>query len=330
MKRLLGWTIASGLVLVAGTAFAKPPVPISECGTVITEPGKYRVTQDLFCLPDQRGIQVFASDVTLDLKGHTITCDTSGDQDVSAVWVGNPSDPDSVVKDVWVKNGTVSGCTDGVIFFYGQSGKVTKITAVSNEDKGIFVLEAKDTLIKNNVGFGNLTAIGTAGGIGSEIKHNVLYDNLDAAIALESGIDSLVACNTSERDEFGVRIGPESSGNTVRGNHIIDSGAVGIGVYSFGISPEIFVPMPPDNVIKKNIVQGSGGGDVAELILRPPEFGGGVFALPECYNIWKNNQYGTSFGPVDCIAPTVELDDDDVCALDDDDDSDSDSDSDSD
>ncbi len=326
MKRLLGWTIASVLVLVAGAAFAKPPIPISECGTVITEPGKYRVIQDLFCLPDQQGIQIFASDVTLDLKGHAITCDTSGEEDVGAVWVGNPFNPDSVVEDVWVKNGTVSGCTDGVIFFFGQSGKVTEITAVGNEDKGIFVLGAKDTLIKNNVGFGNMTGIGTAGGIGSEIKHNVLYDNFDAAIALESGTDSLVACNTSERDVFGLRIGPFSSGNVVRGNYISDSAAVGIGVYGIGIPEQIFLPMPPDNVIKKNIVQGSGGGDMAELMLIPDDFGGGVFALPECYNIWDKNQYVTSFGPVDCIAPPIELDDDDVCALDDDDDSDSDSD----
>ena len=60
--------------------------------------------------------------------------------------------------------------------------------------------------------------------------------------------------------------------------------------------------------------------DLAEAMLNP--FDGSVFALPECLNTWKKNQYGTELGPVDCIAPPVELDDDDVCALDSDDDDD--------
>ena len=324
MMKALGCAIASALVLVAGTALAKPPLPISECGTVITQPGKYHVTQDLFCEPDQQGIQIFASDVTLDLKGHTITCDASGEESVGAVWVGNFFDPDLVVDNVWVKNGTVSGCNDGVIFFYGQSGKATKITATGNVGSGIFVLEAKDTLIKNNVGFGNGQAIGTSGGIGSEIKGNVLYDNFDVAIALEPGIDSLVACNTSERDVFGVRIGPLSSGNVVRGNHI-RNGGYGIALYGIGIPEMIFQPVPSDNLIRNNIVQGSGRFDLAEVVLNP--FTRLPFAPPECLNTWTKNQYVSLLGPVDCIAPPVELDDDDVCALDDDDD-DSDSDSD--
>lgn len=322
MKRLLGWIIASALVLVAGTAFAKPPVPISECGTVITEPGKYHVTQDLFCAPEQWGIWVLASDVTVDLKGNAITCDASGDFNVAAVFVGNLFDTTFVAEDVWVKNGTVSGCDNAIVFWYSQSGKATKITATGNFD-GITVFEAKDTLIKNNIGFGNWAAIESVFGIGTEIKGNVLYDNFDVAIALEPGVDSLVACNTSERNQFGIRIGPDSSGNVVRGNYIID-GVWGIGLYGIGVPGEIFLPMPPDNVIKKNVVVGNSGADLAEAMIGPA----GIFTLPECLNTWKKNQYIFELGPVDCIAPTVELDDDDVCALDDDDDSDSDSDSD--
>jgi hypothetical protein len=309
---------------VGGAALAKPPVPISDCGTVIIEPGKYVVTQDLFCAPDQWGIEVLASEVTVDLQGHTITCDASGEVDVAAVFVGNFSGTTFVTEDVWIKNGTVAGCDNAIVFWYGQSGKATKITATGN-NVGITVVGAKDTLIKNNVGFGNLRAIGTTGGIGSEIKHNVLYDNFDAGIALEAETDSLVACNTSKRDQFGVRIGPFSSGNVVRGNHI-SNGAWGIGLYGVGLSPDLIIfPMAAGNLVKNNIVEGSGAVDLAEGMLQPPP--GGVFTLPECLNTWKKNQYHTSFGPVDCIAPPVELDDDDVCALDDDDD-DSDSDSD--
>ena len=325
MKRLLGCTIAFALVLVAGTAFAKPPVVISECGAVITEPGKYRVTQDLFCAPEQWGIWVLASDVTVDLKGNSITCDASGEFPVAAVFVGNLFDTTFVAEDIWVKNGTVSGCDNGVVFWYSQSGKATKITATGN-NVGITVFEARDTLVKNNIGFGNAQAIGSNGGIGSEIRGNKLYDNFDVAIALEPGANSLVACNTSERDVFGVRIGPDSSGNVVRGNYIID-GAWGIGLYGIGLNPDLIgLPMASGNLIRNNIVEGSAFADLAEAMLTPDEFGGGLFLLSECLNTWTKNQYFTELGPVDCIAPPVELDDDDVCALDDDDDSDSDSD----
>ena len=322
MKRLSGCMIASALVLVAGVALAKPPVPISECGTVITEPGKYRVTQDLFCARDQQGIEVLASDVTVNLNGHTITCDASGEILVGAVLVGDFFDPTYVVSNVRVKNGTVSGCDDGVIFFYSQSGKATKITATGNVARGITVLEAKDTLIKNNVGFENNNAIESFGGMGTKIKGNLLYDNFGVAIGITGETDSVIACNQAERNDFGIQVGPFSSGNVVRGNYVSNAATGGITLYGFGIPEQIFEPVPFGNLIKNNVVQGSGVVDLSEIVFNP--FVGFPFVPPdaECQNTWRSNQYVTLLGPVDCIAPPVELDDDDVCALDDDDDDD--------
>jgi hypothetical protein len=37
-----------------------------------------------------------------------------------------------------------------------------------------------------------------------------------------------------------------------------------------------------------------------------------------CRNAWMNNQFGSELGPSDCIGASVELDEDEVCALDDD------------
>ena len=41
-----------------------------------------------------------------------------------------------------------------------------------------------------------------------------------------------------------------------------------------------------------------------------------------CRNTWRHNQFSIELGPNLCIGTTVELDDDDVCALGDDDDDD--------
>lgn len=61
--------------------------------------------------------------------------------------------------------------------------------------------------------------------------------------------DTLVACNTSERDVFSVRIWPFSSGNVVRGNYVSD-GAWGIGLYGIGIPEQMFLPMASGNLVR--------------------------------------------------------------------------------
>jgi hypothetical protein len=39
-----------------------------------------------------------------------------------------------------------------------------------------------------------------------------------------------------------------------------------------------------------------------------------------CLNAWEKNQFQTEYGPVGCFGIPVELEEEDVCALDDDDD----------
>jgi hypothetical protein len=57
-------------------------------------------------------------------------------------------------------------------------------------------------------------------------------------------------------------------------------------------------------------------------MVRPQGYTGDLLLHPDgtCLNTWEKNQFGTQLAPVGCIGFPVELDDDDVCALDDDDD----------
>ena len=272
--RILSLGAAGVLLLYAGTVLAAKPVPIFQCDTVITEPGKYFLTQSLFCLPDEQGIVVLSSDVTVDLKGHTITCDAANSELlVGAVLVGDYFDPEFILDDVRVRNGTVTGCHDGVIFFYTGSGKISKITATNNWDGGITLVDASNTritgntgsqndhfirafwggdnLIKENTAIENLIAIRTAGGQGNMIKGNSTTGTWDTGIWLDGDTDSTVKCNTSEWDFFAIAVGPFSEGNRITGNFINNVGA-GITMYGFGDTDVLYEPVASGNTIKHN------------------------------------------------------------------------------
>ena len=328
--RICGSASLAVLLLVAAPALAGKPVLISECGAKIYDPGKYFVTQDLYCDAGQQGIKVFSSDVTVNLKGHTITCD-QGAGLVGAVLVGGTDDDDGVydgLTNVRVKNGTVSGCDDAVIFFFTESGEISKITATNNDSPvgagGITLLEASNTVVKHNVGVDNYNAIRSFAGFNNEFKHNWSTGSTDTGLYVEGGTGSRLLCNTSEWDANGIGLGPDSSGNIVRGNFINNAGYSGIGLFTFFFDGSLYGGFPHDNVVTNNLVQGSPRADLVEAVFDFGIFDFAVLEDAQCQNRWKNNQYSTWISPENCIAPTVVLDDDDVCALDDDDDSDSD------
>lgn len=242
--------------------------------------------------------------------------------------VGDFFDPTLVFNDVRVKNGTASGCVAGVIFFYTESARVTKMRSIGSLDGGITLFGAIDTIVKNNVLVENNDGIQSFGGIRNRIKGNTLYDNFDDAIVVDDETDLTISCNTSERDAFGIAIGPFSSGIVVRGNLINNAAIAGLTLFGVGTPEEIFAPVPSGNLLRKNIVQGSGVVDLSEIVVNP--FTGEAFVPDgaQCQNTWKENQFVTQLGPIDCIGAPVELDDDDVCAVDEDDDSDDDEDDD--
>jgi hypothetical protein len=322
--RIYGSASLAALLLAAAPALAGKPVLISECGAKIYEPGKYFVTQDLNCAPGQQGIKVFSSDVTVNLKGHTITC-AQGAGLVGAVLVGGSDGDDGVyvgLTNVRVKNGTVSGCNDGVIFFYTESGEISKVTATNSYTPdgsaagGITLLEASNTVVKNNVGIDNFDAIRSFGGVNNKFKHNWSTGSRDAGLIVDAWeVGSSLVCNTSDRDLYGIAMGSGVE-NVVRGNLVTNAGDVGIVLYGLAWG-EFIWDEPFDNVVQKNLVQTSGRADLAEVLFDLVNYDLIVSDDAQCLNTWTKNQYSTWMGPENCVAPTVELDD--VCALDDDD-----------
>jgi hypothetical protein len=73
------------VALLVPAAPAGAATPVTACGTVLSSPGFYALTQDLNCTGgdySSSGIQVNSSDVNLQLNGHTITGGLFG------IWIG--------------------------------------------------------------------------------------------------------------------------------------------------------------------------------------------------------------------------------------------------
>lgn len=325
MKRLLGCSATSALVLVAGVALANPPVPISECGTIIAEPGKYKLMNDLVGCPDN-GVIITGSDIVFDLDGHSISCDTDGGLlRLGGVVVWEFINW-STISNVTVKNGHVSDCSDGILLAFTRDSKVKKMSSSGNlawygaSGTGITIWFSENALVTKNYTYGNeLQGIGVWDSAGTVVKHNMTTDN-SAGIWTEQVDATEVSCNKVFGNVDGVVIGPWSTGGLVKGNLAKWNWFGGIAAWGWG-GEQPWDAIAFGNTFRHNISE-ENPLDHVELAY---DFGSDtIFPHPdgECRNRWFENQFATSWGPDDCIGQPVELDDDDVCALDDDSDSD--------
>ena len=158
------WVSLPILLLLAGPVVAGPKgdghkdaMLVTECGTVLTEKGHYKLGNDLLDCPTD-GVIINGSHISLDLKKHEISCLDNGLEIRGVVIEGTELAP---VSKVSVKNGLISNCVEGVMLNYAEKSKVTKITATSNRlldgafGHGIAVHFSSKVAIHKNRTFGN-------------------------------------------------------------------------------------------------------------------------------------------------------------------------------
>ena len=129
----------------------------------------------------------------------------------------------------------------------------------------------------------------------------------------DMSIHSSISCNRSnQNDEHGIVLHGAVGQNVVRGN-VTNENALG-GIVLFGYDND---SIPTGNTIKHNIALANSGADFSENLFDPWS-GPYVEDGAPCRNNWKKNQFVTELGPDMCIGIPTQLDDDDVCAIDDD------------
>ena len=307
------------LILAAGSVLAAPPQSVTDCGTIITEPGNYKLVNNLLDC-EGGGVTIVSSKVKLDLKSHEISCADNGELIGGVVVAGTE---EAAVRNVTVKNGHVSNCVDGIVFMFTEDSRIMHMSSAGNHllddayGTGITVYFSHNNVIMKNHVYGNASdGIGSWGSSGNLFKHNTSSDNANGAgIYMETESNSRIMCNRMQGNDTGILLGPGSSGNLLRGNFA--SGNIGgIAMMGFAWDGFLWLDIPGGNTIKSNIAENNPWADFSEIYYDLVT--GEVLLHPEgtCMNTWKKNRFETEFGPPGCFGVPYELEDDDVCALD--------------
>ena len=220
-------TGAAGMVVTAGTADAAV-----SCGSLITE--SVKLTSNLNC--PAHGLFVGASNVVVDLGGHTITGPIAADpqQGFSGVSIG--SNRTSVI----VRNGTVRGFNRGVAVSPGANNAlITGLTLDANElGIGVFGSTTGQTadgvrIVKNTVTnttrFSGIQMTGT----GHRVEGNTIAMGAGSGV-LFNGHDNVIQANTITDSGFsGINQAPFPSApgpfhrNQIAGNTLLRNGRNG-------------------------------------------------------------------------------------------------------
>jgi hypothetical protein len=300
---------------------------IDDC-TVITEPGNYVVVSDIFvdqgCVnPDDPdfgfvGIQIAASDVHVNLGGHTIYGDPAGYGDGFAR--GLDTSGQGLQANISVNNGHVDGMGTLSNGLYIQSAKYVEITGVSstgntgfgmglifcevcsvsgsrfysNENAGIQTVFAGDSLDGDEISEGGIRITGsefsgslfsngiTIGFFGEqhEIIGNRFIGNGFNGIGefFMSGAPGHVIRGNRFEGNGFDGMRMCTSGNTIQANQVLDNGGNGIAIVE-GF-PCTFGPAGVDNLIKSNRSRGNGGVDMSD-------------ANADCLNSWTSNTFSS-------------------------------------
>ena len=191
------------------------PLAISpSCGQVITQ--NVVLTSNLNCA-DSDGLIVGASDIVIDLNGHTISGPDVDSQEKTSSKVGVmiPN-----MNNVVVQDGTIQGFQAGILMTGSQNVEVKGVVAKNNQiglfSTGASILNAHLSIIMNN-------QIGIAGHSTqqSTIENNILFQNTLAGVTLVNSDNSVITLNSITESGNGLYIDNQSNQNNVNFNNVL-------------------------------------------------------------------------------------------------------------
>ena len=251
-------------------------MPISGCGQVITSSGgsgSYYLTSNLTCTG--HGIKIYASNVTVDLNGFTLTGD--GDSIDSGIYIyGYNTYP---VSNIEIRNGTIRNFGNGIhtSTSYTSDIRIRDVRVLNNSQNGLYV-PALGTLVENCLVDSNGGDYGILAGNYATIINNSIRFNSGWGIfvswhCLISG-NTIISNNQSEDSSSGgLRV---YGGNYVKNNLVRLNNTRNIYVYN------------TDNVIEENVLTYSSGYGLYFVS------GGNFYANNRASGNTSGNYYGTS------------------------------------
>lgn len=268
------------LFALAGAVQADDAIPISSC-TTISMPGEFELIANLTASPGTTCITITASDVELELNGHTISGPGGGVDDFKAgiQVVG--------VMDVEIEGpGVVTGFARGIDFNGVDDSEVKGVTAMGNffgfvVNRDFFTPDltnlSENNEFEDNVSTGNnVHGFTLNGASNNQFEDNIASNNSDVGILLFDGTGNEVEENTTNGNGMdGIKVG----GGATSGGHVIEENtANGNDVHGIHI-----LAGSTDNTIEENTALNNNSVD--DL----------VDDNPNCDdNTWEDNQFGTA------------------------------------
>jgi parallel beta-helix repeat protein len=191
------------------------PLAISpSCGQVITQ--NVVLTSNLDCA-DSDGLIVGASDIVIDLNGHTISGPDADSQEKTSSKVGVmiPN-----MNNVVVQDGTIHGFQAGILMTGSQNVEIKGIVSKDNQigafSTGASIVNAHLSILMNNqIGFaGHSTQQAT-------IENNILYQNTLAGITLVNSDNGVLTLNSITESGNGLYVDNQSNNNNVNFNNVL-------------------------------------------------------------------------------------------------------------
>ena len=194
---------------------SQQPLAISpSCGQVITQ--NVILTSNLNCA-DSDGLIVGASDIVIDLNGHTISGPDVDSQEKTSSKVGVmiPN-----MNNVVVQDGTIQGFQAGILMTGSQNVEIKGVVSKDNQigafSTGASIVNVHLSILMNNqIGFaGHSTQQAT-------IENNILYQNTLAGITIVNSDNGVVTLNSITESGNGLYVDNQSTQNNINFNNVL-------------------------------------------------------------------------------------------------------------
>jgi parallel beta-helix repeat protein len=241
--------VCAALAFVLATSPASPAGAARDgralrCGDPITR--STRLTADLVNCP-KAGLVIAADGITLDLNGHRVEGDGSGD-DVGIDVEGR--------RGVTIQNGTVAGFGEGVFLLGGNDNAVRRVTSLGEGHGGILVDGGRDVTIAENVVRRSGAGIIVTRSDRVRVARNRVSGSASGGIPVFESRHVVVVRNTVTRcsTDMGIGLVNGSAHNLVTRNRVTANGA--------GI---VAADGAAHNLIGANTIRGNGSGVVLDV-----------------------------------------------------------------
>lgn len=174
----------------------------------------FKLTSNLDCSSDGLNI-INQNGVTIDLNGFTLSGSETRSENAGIRLINS--------SDILITGpGTIKGFQFGVLDTQGDDNKISRVTFTENKI-GMFDVKSRNTMIEDNLMFGNSIGLAAHYSTGTKITTNLLKSNGLAGINLINSSNNEIEMNTIQGSATGVFLDGQSTENIVNSNNVLQN-----------------------------------------------------------------------------------------------------------